>query len=495
MNIPKYELSPYIEIGKRRKLWIILPFVASIIIGIVFIIISDKMYKAKTIILIEDQKISSSYVEPSVRDDMISRMRKIMQKINSRANLNKLIEDYNLIQAEKNSHNELLYKAKNNLSSLFAFVKKSSAENDISRESDFLDHVNNVRDNIDIQFDDEEQTVQIIFQWYDPQVTADVTNALASQFIEQNMKIREEMVIKTTNFLDSEVSRIREELVEKEQVLEEFKRQHMGKLPEQLQSNLNILNQLKDDLGNLESKLEFEKQQYRLIQSQLALTENKNMPQGHSLRDELTQLENELDVLLMRYTENHPDVESLSRRIGKLRLALQSQPERYSAGIQESASFAALSSPELVAIENRISRYQTQINEARAQMRMYKNRIEGTSKVELDLRNLERDYDTVNKRYQDLLAKKLNAQLAEKLEQWQKEEKFQIVDAALPPLTPFRPNILQVMLLAMSLGLGLGGASAYLREVMDPGLYTPEEVESYLDTEVTISLPFEQIRK
>ncbi|MFP4047384.1 MAG: GumC family protein [Bacteroidales bacterium] len=498
MNIQKIEIGPYLEIARRRKMWIAIPFLLSLIIGIGIIIISDKMYKASTTVLIEEQSVSRSYVEPAVRQEIDSQVNKISKQINSRSNLEDLINEYELKKVRENKYKKFISEIKNSIQNISVNTGNAEGEYKIDMKSE-LDNIHNVRENIEIQFDDKNQSIEISFQWHSPRLAADVTNALASQFIAQSLNLRQDMVIGTTKFLDSEVERIRKELIQKELALEEFKRKHMGMLPNQLQSNLNISSQFKDELSNLEAKVESEKQRYLFLSRQLALNMDQQNSNGETLIEELQRQQDKLDELLFRYTENHPDVQNLKRRIDKIKFVLNTQGEADSSNGEvqygsndENGSFSSdTDSPELQRIQNNINRYQDKINEIRVQLRTYRNRIENTSQVELELINLERDYDTVNKRYQDLLSKKLNAQLAEKLEQWQKGEHFRIVDEALPPLAPYQPDIPRILLLAAALGLGLGGGAAYMREIMDPGFYAPEEIEAYLDTEVVVSFPFD----
>ena len=416
-----------------------------------------------------------------------------------------VIDKYNLNEFRENKYKKYLSKLKKTIVNIFVDIGNAENEKNVENEnnndsmSSELGNIHRVRENIEIEFNDKNESIGISFQWHNPQLAADVTNALASQFIAQSLNLRQEMVVGTTKFLDSEVDRIRQELIEKEMVLEEFKRKHMGMLPSQLQSNLNISSQLKDELSNLEAKLESEKQRYLFLSRQLALNMNQQDPNGETLIEELQRQQENLDELLIRYTENHPDVQNLIRRIEKIKSALKNQSdaelfaeeEQYRLSDTNMSYGSDIDSPELQRIQNNIDRYQDKINEIRAQLQTYRTRIENTSQVELELINLERDYDTVNKRYQDLLSKKLNAQLAEKLEQWQKGEHFRIVDEALPPIAPYQPDIARIMLMAVALGLGLGGGAAYMREMTDPGFYAPEEIEAYLDTEVVVSFPFD----
>jgi capsular polysaccharide biosynthesis protein len=100
-----------------------------------------------------------------------------------------------------------------------------------------------------------------------------------------------------------------------------------------------------------------------------------------------------------------------------------------------------------------------------------------------------RDYDTVRARYDSLAAKRLDAKMSEELERRQKGEQFRVLDPAIKPEKPFKPDIMKAMIMAAIAGLGLGCALAFAREAMDPCFYSPEEVEAYLGANILLSIP------
>jgi uncharacterized protein involved in exopolysaccharide biosynthesis len=264
------------------------------------------------------------------------------------------------------------------------------------------------------------------------------------------------------------------------------------------------LNQLREELNNLQKRVEMEKQQAMMLRNQMSMNQDFSMPSEPLLSDtemgsgqspEVSRLQEQLDQLLTKYTERHPDVVSLKKRIEKLKKQQESQEANATEPAEEEMAMPSFSpqdmiKPQLEQIQTRIRDYEKQIQETRAEIQKYKERVEKTSEVELELKDLQRDYETVRERYQNLLAKKLNAQMAEELEKRQKGEQFRVVDPAIAPDKPFKPDIRKILLMSLVLGLGMGGGLAYVRETIDPAFYTPEELESYLDTKVAVSLPF-----
>ena len=76
----------------------------------------------------------------------------------------------------------------------------------------------------------------------------EVTNALASYFIDENLKVRESQALGTNIFLQEELTSTRKRLQVIEETLGNYRTRHMGELPEQLQANLTILAKSQEQL-------------------------------------------------------------------------------------------------------------------------------------------------------------------------------------------------------------------------------------------------------
>src|SRR5439155_16081974 len=78
----------------------------------------------------------------------------------------------------------------------------------------------------------------------DPQVAQRVTSQLSNLFISENLEARQAQSQSTTKYLESELEEARKSLSEQEEKVREFKDKHLGELPGQMQSNLQILSGL-----------------------------------------------------------------------------------------------------------------------------------------------------------------------------------------------------------------------------------------------------------
>jgi polysaccharide chain length determinant protein (PEP-CTERM system associated) len=507
MQVPKFDIYPYWEFVKRRKWWVLIPFLAVVIAGSLYLYQAPRIYKASTVILVEDQRVPESYVKSTITEGLESRLHTITQQVKSRSYLEKVITRYDLfLKRNPQKQNGLLKKLGEILQKLPFISEGTASTSEENDQSSLYSKVQTLRERIRVSLQGKENNAfEIGFQWHDPDVAAKVANAIASQFIEQNLKIREEMAMGTTSFLTMQVQQLREQLEKKERELENFREKNMGKLPKQLESNLNILNQLKDELNNLEKRVDMEKQQAMMLRSQIrssgSAPSSGEEPESGEM-GKIAALKNRLDQLQSKYTSKHPDVIALKRQL-KNALQAESGPEskKETEGSIDSdvkryvdASTQGLKR-QLAQTRARIDNYERQIKEIREKIDKYQTRVEATPKVEMQLRDLQRDYKTVDQRYHEMLSKKLNAQMSEELEKRQKGEQFRVIDSAVPPSAPFKPDVRKLGFLIIVLGLGFGGGLAYVRESLDPAFYSQEDVEKVLGRRILVTLPWEESKE
>ena len=110
----------------------------------------------------------------------------------------------------------------------------------------------------------------------------------------------------------------------------------------------------------------------------------------------------------------------------------------------------------------------------------YEQRVDNAPRRQQELQELSRDDDTTKERYETLLKRYEEAQLAESLEQGQKAEQFRILDPALPPRDPVAPNRLQILVLGLALALGLSFGAVLAAERFNTAFHTIDEVRALI---------------
>jgi polysaccharide chain length determinant protein (PEP-CTERM system associated) len=295
-------------------------------------------------------------------------------------------------------------------------------------------------------------------------------------------------------------------LLEKEKGLKRYRERYMGGLPEQLETNLRILERIQQQIITNQENLREAENRKLLIQQQISeaaqiRTSDTALParaEGET-EQSLDQLRVQLASLEARYTERHPDVIRLKEKISDLESKEkgdskegQGQEVPENRGITQAERNLANQWRE---VELQIENLKAEAAQLHSHMRQYQIRVENTPKREQELMSLERDYDNIRETYNSLLSRKLEAEIALSMERKQKGEQFRILDPAKVPMRPFKPNIQRILLMSIALGFGIGCGLAYLRETTDTSFKTPEEVQKDLQLPVLISMPIRYTEK
>ncbi len=466
----------YIEIAKRRKWWIIIPFVL-VTVGSYFVYQRlPKMYKATTLILVQPQKIPTSYVKPTVTQSVSDRLATISQQILSRTSLEQVISELHLIE---NPSDPLL------MSKEVASMR-SAIVIDVHRRG---------------RRKEQTSAFEISFEDQSPVNAARIVNKISSLFIRKNTEAREEQARGTSQFLEKELRDIEKSLKAKEEAIRAFKEKNMGELPTQLDANLRILERFQQEVQtNNQSIIAAQQRKANLeIQIDQLRTGMIRRPNDQAvvIEDPLfAQLDNQvkhLQELQTQYTDKHPDVIAAKANIEKLKTQVR---ERETKIMEKPNETIPLPNPilnrlnvDLLEVIAQIDQLRRENENLRSQIGVYQRRVENAPKREEEMSTLLRDYGLLQENYQSLLDKKIQAQMAENLERKQKGEQFKVLDPATPPMYPFKPDRNKFFGLALLLGLGLGGCLAFLRENMDRSLHKPDEVEQYLGFPVIATLP------
>jgi polysaccharide chain length determinant protein (PEP-CTERM system associated) len=408
-----FDIKKYIEMALRRKYWIVIPFMLVLLGGFAYLLWTPKIYEAKTLILVQEQKVPEDYVRSIVSTSTEDRLRTITQQVTSRTNCEKIITDHQLYDDEK----KMLVEEK--VALLIKNIKIDVAARSGSGGGNAF---------------------SISFQGKDPRKVMQVTNALASNFITENLKLRESQAIGTLDFLDEDLESKRKQLQEKEELVKEYKEKYRGGLPEERDTNLRMLERLQLQLDQLNSNLRAAENRKLILQQGVVTTEPDEASRSSYLltprqnaANELERLKNELKTLQSRYTDNHPDIIDLKKRIETLESQMasssttgESVPEAGAEPVSGNHTFNV----QLNDVQIEINGLKAEIQKVTNKINYYETKIEETPKREQELVSLNRDYENLKNSYQSMLDRKYEAEISVNLERKQKGEQFRVIDPA-----------------------------------------------------------------
>jgi protein tyrosine kinase modulator len=331
-----------------------------------------------------------------------------------------------------------------------------------------------------------------------------VTNALASNFISENLSIRENQAAGTSSFLTDELKTMKQRLVDKEDALKKYREKYMGGLPEQLQTNLAILTRLQGQLDQYAENLRDAENRKIAVQKQIGdvsnpppVAEQQGLTVQAAGPDQLANLRDQLAALEARYTPKYPDVIRLKETIAKLEAQQKAKPSESSPRriSPETQRLLQTLQRQAIDVDLEIKGLKNQIAETQSQVKWYQKKVEDTPKREQELLSLNRDYENIKKLYSSLLNKQLEAGIAVSMEKKQKGEQFRVIDPAQIPERPAKPDMNKVLLVTLVVGLGLGGGLAYMAEMLDTSYKSPDEVEKELELPILVSMPIRYTEK
>jgi|SRR5579859_2451327 len=471
------DIKHYVGIVRRRHLHFLIPlFLGWLVVWGASWVLPPR-YRSGTLILVEQPTMPKDYVTPNVSDDLQERLQSITQQILSRTRLLHIIEEKHLY-ANTSAH--------------------LSADEKVER----------MRKDIDIELVRDAQGRVNAFNVYyiarDPQVAQQVTTELTNLFINENLEVRQQRSEDTTKFLESQLATARDTLTAQEEQIREFKGKHVGELPAQLESNLQILSGVQSQLRTEEDALNTAKQQRVYLQSlvgqyrslRVSTSAGDGAPVGVAAIDqELDRLKAQLADLSSHYTERHPDVRKLKDQIAKTQRMRELAAEAGSgdggvnnAAATQPSALAQLQS-QLQSNQVEIANRERSIAELKGKVNEYQSRLNQEPVREQQLADLTRGYEQSKANYDDLLKKKNESAMATSMERLQQGERFRILDAPSLPLKPDFPDRLKFCGIGLGIGLALGAFVAGAFEMSDDRLYSEKEIKKLLPVPVICEIP------
>ncbi|ADH86431.1 GumC family protein [Desulfurivibrio alkaliphilus] len=445
--------------------------------GLAWYLQKPKVYQASALLMYQQQQINPSRMSPDVQTRLQEMVNTVGQQVTSLSNLEEIIETNNLYPERR-------------------------------QRQPMVDVVAAMRGNISIQPQRDAAVFRVSFTGSEPRQVMLATNALAAKFVEENIRFREQRVSETLAYIRDELAIAKASLDKQEQGMRDYKLRYYNEMPEQRAANIARLNTLQTQYQNIQNNLQDLKRTQVLIQEQINLRQDilariaEGQTGGAFPREapptELERIRQELQNLQDRYTDNHPDVRRLQNRLSALKaeLAAIADPKDETVSDAPSAPLQPAHDTQLAQLELQLKEIEisaarlTREQEAvRQQIDLVQQWVDTTPVREAEWAALTRDYRQLQQHYENLVARSLEAESAELLEQRQRGSQFRIIESAHLPNQPFSPNFRKIMIMAAAAGLGMGLMLSYARDFMDSSFKNVQDLENFLGLSVTCTIP------
>jgi polysaccharide chain length determinant protein (PEP-CTERM system associated) len=453
---------------QRRKFSIVLPAFGILLVAVLVAFLLPRIYKSSSTILIEDQEVPRDYVASTVTGYADQRLQSINQRIMSTPKLLEIINKFNLYadMKQKKSIEEIVDRMR----------KKDIKFETIS--ADVIDPRSGQPRPATIAF-------SISYKGENPAVVQQVANMLATLYLEENIRVREQQTSGTSSFMQEEMKLVQEKLTAIDAQISAYKQRNLDSLPELSMMNIQGLDNVDRDLSQLNDQMRTLREREGYLQTQLAGIPAEELS---SDRARLNELRAKLLNLRTRVSEEYPDVIKLKAEIVAMEKQIRSAGGATKDTRAENQAYITLSA-QLAGVKAEIDGVKRQVELLRNRKDAFRKRIDASPRVEEGVKGLLLERNNLQLKYDDLTRKFMESKVAYGLEKGQKGERFTLIDSARLPEKPISPNIPAIILIGLVLGVGAGAGLAALREFSDHSVRGGEALVRLTGVQVLAVIP------
>jgi uncharacterized protein involved in exopolysaccharide biosynthesis len=374
-----FNLHYYFRLAKRRALYFLIPFLIAAAIGVALTVIQKPIYLSEGKLLVESQEIPADLVRPTVTDSAGQRIQVIQQRLLTRENLLAIVNKFGLFQTQRQWMSG---------TQLLELMRDRTQFQSVE-----VSHSDFQQKNLTL-------AMTLSFSYEDPQIAAKVANEFLTLVLDEDAKTRTSRAAETTKFLDRESNR------------------------------------LESQLGNLEAQIaELKQHQSKTGASAVETAAQQNATQLTTLKADLAQKS-------ALYSDSHPDIKALKRKVAALEALVAKSPP-----------------PEEVSAAN-------------------------------GLDELQKQRTSIEKNLEDANQKLSAARLGEALERNQQAERLQVIEQPTAPQKPIKPNKVKLFMASFGLALAIGLGVAFAAESLDHSVHSIEQLTEAFDRHMVSSIPF-----
>jgi polysaccharide chain length determinant protein (PEP-CTERM system associated) len=439
--------------------------------------ILPKRYTSKTLVLVEQPEVQP--VTPIATDNVNQRLATMQQQILSTARLEPVIHDLKL--DERNTRPLPIEETVDHLRQAITITPVAPmAETRAQNLPGF--------------------TISVVFD--DPGIAQKICAMITSMFVEEDINTSNVVDADTTKFLNEQLDQAKAQLDEQDAKLAAFQRRFVGSLPEDSQTNLNLLNGQTSQLEAATQAVNRAQQDKSFAESILAQQlsgwqASQSGQNPETLDQQLETMQAQLVALQSKYTDDHPDVIKAKNDIAVLKRKIaESDQQQKNAAVPDKNARPTGEPTQILQLRAQIHQYDQVIKERTAQQEsikkqidMYQARVAASPGVEQEYKLLTRDHQTVQDSYNELMKKRDASAMSQKYDQSKQNDRFHVLDPANYPNEPSFPKLPVFAGGGLGAGLMLGLGLALLLEIHDTSMRSEHDVEVVLRLPVLAMIP------
>jgi polysaccharide chain length determinant protein (PEP-CTERM system associated) len=325
----------------------------------------------------------------------------------------------------------------------------------------------------------------ISYRDQDPGRARRVVESMVNLFVGSGIDSKRRDSQEASKFIDEQIKVYEVKLVEAENKLKEFKLRNFGVSGVSNQDHFTRMSALSDDVNRLRVALGAADRGREALRRELAdvapvlAPADAGAPLPPAATPELDARidgsRRQLDELLRRFTDQHPDVVSLRRQIEQLEADRRAEAERRAAQNGRPRAAAGVASPvyerlrvSLAEAEANVASLQAQLGAQQARLEEARNTAVKVPQVEAEYAQVNRDYDVIRRNYDSLVSKRESARMGVDLDQSAQIAEFRVVEPPRVLPSPVFPGRRMLAALVVLAAIAAGVFAAYARARASP---------------------------
>lgn len=321
-----------------------------------------------------------------------------------------------------------------------------------------------------------------------------IVQALVSLFVESGLIGKQQDSSSARRFIDEQISSYEQKLAEAENRLKDFRLRNMALLSGDGRDYVSQMSEMMGRLNDAQLELKEAENSRNSLDQQLAsedpmLRADAPDPATVAVPEvdaRIAALRANLDTLMLRYTNEHPDVIGARRVIAQLEEQKRKEIDamRKAGGGQTGAPGANPVFQQLKMARSeadaRVASLRARVAELNSRLAQQRSRAELVPKIDAELTQLNRDYEVHKRNYETLVQRRESASMSVDMSTQGGITEFRVIDPPSLPMKPAAPNRLLLMPLA-----GLGAVLAGLALTFLLGNLRPAFVDARSLRDVT----------
>ncbi|WP_299964544.1 chain length-determining protein [uncultured Roseobacter sp.] len=467
MNI---DLSFYWRLFAHRLPMMLLFVLLCSGLGVITALKLPETFRTSARLLVEEPQIPERLVTSTVQTDAGEQLDVIEQKLVTRARLIDIANQFRVFQDIGQMNPDTVFQEMRRATS----IRRATGRNRAT-------------------------VMTISFEGRSGRVAANVVNELVTLVLQENTTFRRSRAESTLDFFRQEVQRLGDELDKQSAEIAVFKSENASALPDEQRYRLDRINLLQERMAQLEREresLDNQRDEMVRIYESTGNVPNEAAAPLSPEEQQLKQAESQLQQARSLYSETHPQVIRLRSLVERLEAvveeqvqsALQQEEENSETGEQSVENL--LYQTALSDIDTRIetiSGETTRIQDEIADLQEFSAQSAANG---IRLAALERDYVSIQNRYNSALNNLNTAQVGERIESTAQGQRITVIENASVPQTPSGPNRPLIAMMGASVGLGLAAAYFVLLEILNRSVRRPAELRQKFNIVPIAVIPY-----